>query len=274
MLFCLLIILGLCLGSFVNALVWRIHKQSQLKGKKNKEKYSISTGRSMCVHCGHTLAAKDLVPLLSWLSLFGKCRYCKKPISWQYPLVEALTAALFVISYQFWPYVLDFWGYIGFASWLVCLVGLIALAVYDIRWMILPNKIIFVLYGIASLFVMSRALAEQSLQPIVGSILGVLVGGGFFYVVFMVSSGKWIGGGDVKLGFLLGALVGGLTNAALVLFIASLLGTTVALPLLLAKKSNRGSQIPFGPFLIIAAFVVLLFGDRLVDWYLASIGIN
>lgn len=265
---------GLCFGSFINALVWRIHKQSEAKTTKAKSKYAISTGRSMCVHCGHMLSYKDLIPLLSWISLKGKCRYCHKHISWQYPLVELVTAVLFVASYQFWPYALDFWGYAGFYSWLVILVGLIALAVYDIRWMLLPNKIIFPLYGVVSIFVVSRALAEQSLQPILTAFLGVLVGGGFFYLVFLVSNGKWIGGGDVKLGFLLGALVGGPANAGLVLFIGSLLGSIIALPLLVGKKATRGSKIPFGPFLIIAAIIVLLFGQKMIDWYLGIIGLN
>jgi len=99
-----LVVLGLCLGSFVNALVWRIHEQDRLTGKKKKphkkqlDRLSILHGRSMCPDCHHELKPKDLVPLFSWLSLHGKCRYCHKPISWQYPVVELLTAGLFVFS--------------------------------------------------------------------------------------------------------------------------------------------------------------------------------
>ena len=93
--------LGLCAGSFVNALVWRLHEQK--RSKKADKKLSILNGRSMCVHCRHELTWYDLIPLFSWLLLRGKCRYCKKPISWQYPIVELATAAVFVLSYIFWP---------------------------------------------------------------------------------------------------------------------------------------------------------------------------
>src|SRR5690606_19684146 len=103
-----LVILGLCLGSFVNALVFRLHMQMKAsekhRGKKvQKAKLSIVSGRSMCVHCHHELAWYDLIPVLSWLTLGGKCRYCHKPIAWQYPLVELATAALFALSYVYWP---------------------------------------------------------------------------------------------------------------------------------------------------------------------------
>src|SRR5580700_9634934 len=113
MIIVVLAVLGLCLGSFVNALVWRLHEQSnpkqKTKNKKQKAKQlsanelSILRGRSMCPDCHHQLAAKDLVPVISWLDLRGKCRYCHRPISIQYPLVELATAGLFVFSYFFWP---------------------------------------------------------------------------------------------------------------------------------------------------------------------------
>src|SRR5665213_2769212 len=97
MIIALLALLGLVFGSFVNALVWRLHEQEVLLEKRKKpskkqlEKLSILNGRSMCPHCKHELAIKDLVPLFSWIALKGKCRYCGKPISWQYPVVELLT---------------------------------------------------------------------------------------------------------------------------------------------------------------------------------------
>src|SRR5690348_8244818 len=107
--------LGLGLGSFVNALVWRLHEQElaeeepkhkRAKGKARQlsaKELSIVSGRSMCPDCHHELAPQDLIPVLSWLWLRGKCRYCSKPISWQYPLVELVTAALFIVSYLSWP---------------------------------------------------------------------------------------------------------------------------------------------------------------------------
>src|SRR5690606_2157613 len=98
-----LAILGLCVGSFVNALVWRLRMQESSGKKKSDRKMSISRGRSMCPHCRHELSAVDLVPVFSWLFLGGKCRYCRKPISKQYPLVELVTSILFIASYVFWP---------------------------------------------------------------------------------------------------------------------------------------------------------------------------
>src|SRR3989344_8576881 len=124
--------LGLILGSFVNALVWRTYK-----------KKAILKGRSQCVHCGHQLAPADLVPVLSWLVLGSRCRYCKKNISVQYPLVELGTAAVFAMSYVLWPVDLVGGQWVLFTTWLAVSVGLLALAVYDLRFMLLPNKILY-----------------------------------------------------------------------------------------------------------------------------------
>src|SRR3954465_436221 len=104
MIIAVLVVLGLCLGSFVNALVWRLHEQEEGGSKKAAaKKLSIIKGRSMCPHCKHALKPIDLIPVISWLSLRGKCRYCSKPISIQYPIVELSTALLFVVSYIWWP---------------------------------------------------------------------------------------------------------------------------------------------------------------------------
>ncbi len=222
----------------------------------------------MCVHCRHELQVLDLIPLFSWLMLKGKCRYCHKPISWQYPLVEAVTAGLFVGSYIFWPHELSGWGLASFALWLVLLVGLVALTVYDLRWMLLPNRILFPLYGVAAAYVLTMLASEPSLDSLIGYMGGVLIGGGVFYLLFQVSGGKWIGGGDVKLGFLLGAVVGSTALALMFLFIGSFLGALVSVPLLLSGKVKRNSRIPFGPFLIASAIIVVLFGSDLVDLYL------
>ena len=124
MIIAVLVIFGLCFGSFVNALGWRLHKQ--LNAKKPNPDLSILKGRSMCPHCGHTLSAVDLLPVVSWLSLGGKCRFCRKPISWQYPVVEMVTAVLFLVSYIYWPFTLNGVESIVFGSWLVMLVGFMA----------------------------------------------------------------------------------------------------------------------------------------------------
>lgn len=262
----ILALLGLCAGSFVNALVWRIHKQA--KTKKGTKRYSIVSGRSMCPHCEHELAPKDLIPLLSWLSLNGKCRYCKKPISKQYPLVEVVGALVFVSSYVWWPVNFGGWQTAIFVTWLVISVGLLALVVYDIKWGLLPNRILYPIAVIAVLqAIMYLVSADRPAKALLGLILATAVGGGIFYVLFQVSSGKWIGGGDVKLGWLLGLIVGTPAKAILLIFIASLIGTALTVPLLLTHRLKRTSTIPFGPLLITGAIITVLFGASILSWY-------
>jgi leader peptidase (prepilin peptidase)/N-methyltransferase len=268
------LVLGLCLGSFVNALVWRLHEQSALEGKKSKAaralrtRLSIISGRSMCPSCKHELAARDLVPVLSWLSVKGKCRYCAKPIGWQYPAVELVTAGLFIFSYFFWPLPLHGFGLFEFVPWLICLTGFVALAVYDIRWFLLPTKILRPLIGLAILQVVGLSLFYHGgLRTIAGALFGVLVASGIFYVLFIVSKGSWIGGGDVRLGMLLGLLIGGPVMSFFLIFVASTLGTVVALPLLLSHKLRRTSHVPFGPFLLAGAIITRLFGAVIIAWY-------
>ncbi len=263
----LLIALGLCLGSFVNALVWRLHEQDKPKKKQTKANLSIATGRSVCPHCTHALGFFDLIPVFSWLSLRGKCRYCEQPISWQYPIVELLTAALFVLSYVVWPYGFDPSGIFQFAVWLLFSTGFMALIVYDLKWMLLPDRIVAPLTALVIVQVVLLAVWQGNPQLVLGAVWGVLCLAGLFYVLFQVSGGKWIGGGDVKLGIVLGALVGGPLNSIAVLFIAACLGTICAAPLLLTDKKAFGKRLPFGPFLIVATIIVYLFGQTIVGWY-------
>lgn len=271
MFYIILATLGLCLGSFVNALVWRLYEQQKAK-KPNKE-LSILKGRSMCPHCKHTLAWNDLVPVLSWLSLGGKCRYCREPISWQYPLVEILTAVLFVISAIFWPVALaGFWAYVTFGLWLVLMTLFMAMTVYDLRWMILPDKLVLASFCVA-IAIITITLSQDTDISLLDPLWGILCISGFFYVLYQLSGGKWIGGGDVKLGFVLGVLVGGPLKAMLVIFIASCIGSLVAIPILLAGKGGKKTKLPFGPLLLAATGVVYLFGTSIIGWYKSLTGI-
>ncbi len=265
----LLTFIGLCLGSFVNALVWRIHKQEANLSTKNKQKnqkdLSILHGRSMCPNCLHKLSPKDLIPVISWIMLGGKCRYCHKSISWQYPIVEIVTAVLFLLSYAFWPYGFAASGVFQFIIWLMLSVGFMALIVYDLRWMILPDRITFVLIGLVFLQIIVEIIVFKDLSLMLMAIIGIFTTSGLFYLLFQVSDGKWIGGGDVKLAIALGALVGGPYESLLLIFVASLLGTLVSIPLII--KKGRSHHIPFGPFLIISTMIVYLFGQQIISWY-------
>lgn len=252
----LLIVAGLLFGSFINALVWRLHEGRDWV----KE-------RSECPHCHHILAPKDLVPVFSWLFLGGKCRYCHKPIP-DNPLVELALPALFVVSYLFWPQPLQGVGLYTFVFWLVFLVGFLALAVYDLKWFLLPDVIVFPLIGLAVVQVLGKlTFFGGGWGELLGSVIGAVVISGLFYLIFEVSKGKWIGFGDVKLAIVLGLLAGGALPALLVLFVASLLGSLLSLPLVLAGKANRKSHLPFGPMLIAGLVVVVLFGQKMIDWY-------
>src|SRR6266542_3435082 len=215
----LLIVGGLVFGSFVNALVWRLHSKRDWV----KE-------RSECPHCHHQLAAKDLVPVLSWLSLNGKCRYCSKPIP-DSPLVELVLPLLFVLSYYVWPQPLTGVGLFVFVLWLIFLVGFVALAVYDLKWFLLPDVIVFPLMALAAIQVLGVwVIFGGSWRDVVSSILGALAISGLFFALFEISKGKWIGFGDVKLGVVLGLLAGGPVQAFVLLFVASLLGVLFSLP--------------------------------------------
>lgn len=261
------------MGSFVNALVWRLHEQSeQRKLPKPDKKYisrlSVIKGASMCPECHHPLAAKDLIPVLSWLTLKGKCRYCGKPISAQYPVVELATALLFLVSYIWWPGEFTTAQTVIFVLWLALLTGLMALLVYDARWFLLPDRLVYPLTVIASALAVVRILsADKPVQALVGTLAAVIIGGGIFYVLFQLSDGKWIGGGDVKLGWLLGLIVGTPGRAVLFIFCGALLGSLVSVPLLASGKLKRHSLIPFGPFLIAGAIIAMLFGGDILHWY-------
>jgi len=266
-------VLGLCLGSFVNALVWRLHEQEEHPAKAKA--LSVVSGRSMCPHCRHELAAKDLLPVLSWLYLQGKCRYCGKRISVQYPVVELAMAAAFIASYLWWPHSFDVRQTVLLGLWLVLVAGLAALLVYDLRWFILPNRLIYPLAVAAAAFAaVNITAATAPVKSLVSLFLAVVIGGGIFYVIFQLSAGKWIGGGDVKLGWLLGLIAGTPAKAVLFIFLASILGTLVSLPLVATGRLGRRSNIPFGPFLIAGTFITVLFGSHIITWYKTLVGLS
>jgi prepilin signal peptidase PulO-like enzyme (type II secretory pathway) len=263
----LLVISGLSAGSFVNALVWRVHQQEI--GDKSGN-LSIIKGHSMCPNCRHKLAAKDLVPVFSWLELRGRCRYCRQPISWQYPVVELVMAAVFVLSHIFWP--------VGFGEagqwllrggWFVAAVGLLALAVYDFHWLELPNRILYPTLAAAVIARLGYILffAASPGHDFYQWLLSLAVASGVFLVLFILSQGRWIGYGDVRLGLVTGTILATPAKSFLMIFLASVLGTLFVLPALVSRRKSAGSHLPYGPFLIVATFIVLLFGDSIINWY-------
>lgn len=254
-----LALLGLLFGSFVTALTWRLHE-----GK------DFVVDRSECEHCHHKLAAADLVPLFSWLALKGKCRYCHKSIGWHNPLIEISLASAFVLSYIFWPEPLTtVWTGISFGIWLFYIVLLAALFVYDLRWMLLPNKLVFPLIGLGIIDAVIRvgSHTQWSFYEIAQHIvLGAGALGGIYGLLYIISKGKWVGFGDVKLGFFMGAVLGW-PLALLTLFLANIIGCLWVGPGLLTHKLTPKSQVPFGPFLIVSFFIAGLVGQHIIQWY-------
>ena len=256
----LVIVLGLVAGSFLTAFIDRLH-----------DGRNFVSGRSTCDSCKKKLGFWDLVPLLSWLVLRGRCRHCRKKVSCYYPLVETVSASSFVLFYLFWPYSFGGLELVLFAGYLLVLVGLLALAIYDLRWWLLPNKIVYPLLGWALVLLGVRVLINQEADILLAALWSFLAGGGPFYLLFQISE-KHIGGGDVKLGFLLGLLLLDWRLSLMTLFLSSLIGTVLVLPLMLRrKKKGLGMQtkLPFGPFLIVGGLIAFWFGQSLIDWYMA-----
>jgi prepilin signal peptidase PulO-like enzyme (type II secretory pathway) len=267
MIILIITIVGLCLGSFINALEWRLHHNSNPKISK-KAKLSIFNGRSICPNCKHVLGPLDLIPVFSWLALRAKCHYCHKPISAQYPLVELTTAILMLFSYLAWPYGFKAGGVVLFVTWLLMLTGLVALLAYDIKYYLLPNIIVYLLILLAIIGVVTRLIFyHKGSNFLFGELWGLVFSAGLFYLIYQVSNGRWIGGGDVKLAVVIGLLLGGPSRAILAIFMASLIGTLICLPLLMTGKLKRTSLVPFGPFLIAATIISYLVGGHILDWY-------
>lgn len=260
MVYIILIWLGLAFGSFVNALVWRLRKKRDWV----KE-------RSECTHCHHELHTSDLIPVFSWLWLRGKCRYCHKKIE-DTPIPEIIVPLSFCLSYAVWPYGFSFAGWVVFALWLITLIIFTALALYDLRWMILPDGLNLLAAGLAlAVFVWRLGMEGFSGAALINGLLGIVAVAGIFYGLFQLSKGRWIGGGDVKLGVALGLLAGSFQLGLLTVFLASFFGTCVATILLILGKKKLASKLPFGPYLLAASFAVFLWGQPLINWYKTTI---
>ncbi len=266
------LVLGLIFGSFINSFVWRLHLKYS-SSKKVSKKHSFFKGRSMCPKCKHILSPVDLFPIFSWLLLRGKCRYCHKAISLQYPIVELITGVLFSLSYFYWPYSFNLWDYILLMLWLVILVILVGLAIYDFKYKILPNNLVYSAIFLSLVFATIYYIKyDQTSAYLLARLYGVLFSAGIFYLIFQVSNGKWIGGGDVKLCIALGIILGGPLEVVLMLFLASLAGSLMSGFLLITKKLKANMTIAFGPLLIFSTFLCFFFGSQILNWYTGLIG--
>ncbi|CCU79390.1 Leader peptidase (Prepilin peptidase) / N-methyltransferase [Halanaerobium saccharolyticum subsp. saccharolyticum DSM 6643] len=238
------LILGLLIGSFLNVIIYRL-----------PEEKSIITPPSHCPKCGTRLKVIDLIPVLSFLSTRGKCRYCNTKISIQYPLVELLTGFLFLAAY------LKFGISIQLFIYLLLISALIAVTVIDYKYMIIPNKITYPLIVIS---VLSAIIFDY--LTIFQSLLGIVIPSLLLLIVAFIFKGG-MGMGDVKLVAAIGGFMGWSYTLAGI-FLGSLLGSIIGLSLMGLGIIGRKTRIPFGPFICIGAVVMIFFGDTLFNWYI------
>lgn len=237
-------IFGLVFGSFYNVVGLRVPKNE-----------SIAFPPSHCTKCDRQLTPLDLVPVFSYLFLRGRCRSCGEKIHWVYPLMEAITAALFAIS--FWQ--LGFQPELIVALIFVSL--LVIITVSDIAYMLIPDK---VLLPVGIVLLALRLFIP--LDPWWDALLGAAVGFGILLLIAIVSKGG-MGGGDIKLFFVIG-LVLGTSGTLLTLFFASLIGAIAGIVQLRILNKDRKTPVPFGPSIALGAVITYFWGDALLNWYM------
>ncbi len=237
-------LLGAMAGSFANVAIHRLPRRE-----------SLVAPRSRCPHCGHPIRARDNIPLVSFLWLRGRCRDCARPISWRYPLVEALTALLFLGAWHWFGPSLG-----ALRAWLFALIMVIVFFV-DLDHRIIPDAVTFP--GLALGVILAVPTGPRGL---LGS-LGAALGAGLLFFLIAAASRGGMGGGDVKLAAVMGAFLGWPVVAA-ALFISFTLGGVVGLGLLATGRRRRKDPVPFGPFLAAGGLAALFWGQVLVEWYI------
>lgn len=234
-------LLGASIGSFLNVLIYRIPR-----------KISISTGRSFCPNCGHKLSFFDLVPIISFIFLGGRCRYCKEKISIVYPIVEAITGLIFLLSFLFFGYSIYYLKFIIFSS------VLIVISIIDLQTMEIPDEPVFfgLFFGVIFLLIEKNYF---------NTLIGLIIPPVIFFLIIVLSKGG-MGGGDFKLSFLFGLYLG-FPKVIPWFFLSFLLGFFPAIIMLLTKKATRKTPLPFGPFMALSGIITFLFGSQIIRFY-------
>ncbi len=289
----LLFVLGTILGSFLNVVIWRYKPGDFVFDLKRLR------GKSHCPYCKETLRWFELVPLFSFLIQKGKCRRCEHKLSWQYPFVELIAGAVFVAVpwylYRFYSiaYIsLDprlFCALVVF--WLLVFLIWLLISVIDIRHYLVPDELNVTLASLGFFIVVMKQSIVGAILPFhnsflkhytlllspsqniwVNHLVGALVGSLFFAFLILVSRGKAMGWGDVKLAFAIGLIIGW-PEMGLSLLLAFALGGLIATMLLIFGKKTMGDRLPFAPLLIGSSVLTVFFGASIVQWYLGLFGI-
>ena len=246
-------VFGLCIGSFLNVFIYRLPVSK-----------SIVHPRSMCSNCGTLIAAYDNIPVLSYLWLKGRCRHCQIKISLRYPMVELLGGLFALGTYLKFGLTLEALIYYLFFA------ALLTVTFIDIDHRIIPNVI--TLPGIPICFAASFALPTITYKE---ALLGILIGGGSLllvaWVYSLITKKEGMGGGDIKLLAMMGAIVGW-QGVFFTIFLASLVGTLAGLAAMLQSRKGMKLAVPFGPFLSIGSITYIFFGTPLIAWYFNLLG--
>ena len=240
----MLVVLGAALGSFIQTVADRV-----------ASKRSWTRARSECDQCHKQLGTLELVPIISFLVLRGKCRHCQKRIALRHLTAEVFLAGLLVAAYWFTPQVLGDSIALRLGVALILFVPFI----FDLHYGLLPDAVTIPAIALALIYV---ALTADVFS---GPLIGAVIGGGVFLFQYVVSRGKWVGAGDWRLGILLGLLLGW-PHVLTMLFLAYVGGALIAILLLLSGSKKLKDRVPMGAFLVPAALVVLWFGESLIAW--------
>ena len=278
---------GLAVGSFLNAFIYRLEVQQKLRPvPHDREKVSVTVmrGRSFCPSCSHTLAWQDLIPLLSFALLKGRCRYCKEKISFQYPLIELATGLLFVAVLWFvlpeLSLVIPTLTKLSFPQaaqlaylWTIASL-LTVIFVYDLKHFVIPDKVLYpAILVVGMWYLVSSVLFDAyTYYQLLITFYSALGTAGFFLAIYLLSKGRAMGFGDVKLAFFMGLFLSW-PNILVAMSLAFGIGAIVGLTLIFLKRKTMRSEVPFGPFLILGIFAALFWGDSLVSPYISLLGV-
>ena len=260
---------GLIIGSFLNCFIWRLHEG---EGMWN---------RSYCPKCRNQIAWYDNIPVISFILLGGKCRNCKEKISFQYPIVELTTGILFLMAFLNNESGIMNYGAFVFSDvnnlsvvilnskflilnlrdWFVIAV-MTVIFIYDLRWYLILDEISLPACLIVFLFNLFLGINWLAL------LISGIIGGSFFLIQFVISKGKWIGGGDIRLGLLMGLALGRFDYLLLAILLAYFAGSFVGLGLIIFGRKKWDSQIPLGVFLSVSIVFVIFWGEAIMNWYL------
>ncbi|MFQ2049682.1 prepilin peptidase [Aeromonas veronii] len=274
--FSLVFLFSLMIGSFLNVVIhrlpimlereWQAEYRSYFAPDEETtapERYNLMVPRSACPHCGHAITALENIPLLSWLWLKGRCRDCQTPISARYPLVELLTALLSVAVAMV---ITPGWGTLAalLLTWV-----LVALTFIDLDKMLLPDQLTLPLLWGGLLFNLAGGFVPLA-DAVIGAMAGYLVLWSLYWAFKLLTGKEGMGYGDFKLLAALGAWLGWQALPIILLF-SSLVGAVIGISLIALQKHHQGKPIPFGPYLAIAGWIALLWGDTITRWYLSTL---